>query len=46
MITVAAISLAAAEAAGSGWASIEIAETPNDEALLALATRLCNNSVL
>jgi|tagenome__1003787_1003787.scaffolds.fasta_scaffold20988990_7 uroporphyrinogen-III synthase len=41
-ITIAAISDAAAEAAGDGWAAIEAAETPNDDALLALAERLCN----
>jgi len=39
----AAISAAAAEAAGTGWKSIEVAERPEDEALLALAARLCNN---
>jgi uroporphyrinogen-III synthase len=39
----AAISAAAAEAVGSGWKAIEIAGTPTDEALLALAERLCNN---
>jgi uroporphyrinogen-III synthase len=42
-IAIAAISKAAAEAAGSGWKAIEIAERPNDEALLAVAERLCNN---
>ena len=41
-IAVAAISPAAAEAAGHGWAAVESAESPNDEALLALAERLCN----
>jgi uroporphyrinogen-III synthase len=40
---IAAISAAAAEAAGAGWKSIEVAERPEDEALLALAARLCNN---
>jgi len=40
--TIAAISAAAAEAAGTGWACVEIAEKPTDEALLALAARLCN----
>ena len=39
---VAAISPAAAEAVGQGWAAVEAAESPNDEALLALAERLCN----
>ena len=43
-VCVAAISSAAAEAAGDGWRAIETAEHPNDEALLALAARLCNNS--
>jgi uroporphyrinogen-III synthase len=42
-IAVAAISEAAAEAVGSGWKAIEIAEAPTDEALLAVAERLCNN---
>ena len=42
-IVIAAISRAAAEAAGDGWASVEIAAKPSDEALLALAARLCNN---
>jgi len=41
-IAIAAISAAAAEAAGTGWQRIETAEAPNDEALLALAARLCN----
>ncbi|WP_028968645.1 uroporphyrinogen-III synthase [Sphingomonas sp. URHD0057] len=37
-----AISAVAAEAAGTGWRRIEIADQPNDQALLALAARLCN----
>jgi uroporphyrinogen-III synthase len=37
-----AISDAAAEAAGRGWEAVEVADQPNDEALLALAARLCN----
>ena len=41
-VSVAAISEAAAEAVGDGWAAIAIAESPNDDALLALAARLCN----
>jgi uroporphyrinogen-III synthase len=41
-ISIAAISGAAADASGGGWAAIEIAESPNDDALLALAARLCN----
>ena len=40
---VAAISPAAADAVGSGWKSVEAAGEPTDEALLALAARLCNN---
>jgi uroporphyrinogen-III synthase len=42
-IAVAAISRAAADAAGRGWSSVEAAEQPSDHALLALAARLCNN---
>jgi uroporphyrinogen-III synthase len=41
-ISIAAISPAAAEATGSGWKSVAIADRPTDEALLALAARLCN----
>jgi uroporphyrinogen-III synthase len=41
-IVVAAISPAAAAAAGDGWKSVEAADQPSDEALLALAARLCN----
>ena len=40
-IRVAAISQAAADAAGSGWAEVGIATAPTDPALLALARRLC-----
>ena len=43
-VAIAAISCAAAEAVGSGWRAIESAAQPNDQALLALAARLCNNS--
>jgi len=43
-IAIAAISRAAADATGTGWQAIEAAEKPNDDALLALAARLCNNS--
>lgn len=43
-VRIAAISEAAAEAAGEGWASVDTAERPTDEALLALAARLCNKS--
>ncbi len=41
-IAVAAISRAAADAVGSGWQSVDCADAPNDDALLALAERLCN----
>ena len=43
-IAIAAISTAAAEAAGGGWKSVAVADQPSDDALLALAARLCNNS--
>jgi uroporphyrinogen-III synthase len=39
---IAAISPAAAAAVGDGWQAVEAAEQPNDDALLALAQRLCN----
>jgi uroporphyrinogen-III synthase len=42
-IAIAAISAAAADAAGSGWECVESAARPTDDALLALAARLCNN---
>ena len=41
-MTIIAISQAAADAAGDGWRGVEVAEQPTDEALLALAARLCN----
>lgn len=41
-VSVVAISEETASAAGSGWASIDTGETPNDDALLALAAALCN----
>ena len=41
-IAIAAISRAAADAAGKGWKSVDVADQPSDEALLALAARLCN----
>lgn len=41
-ISIAAISAAAAEAAGDGWETVEIAAASNGDALLALAARLCN----
>jgi uroporphyrinogen-III synthase len=40
-IRIAAIGPAAADAAGTGWAAIESAAQPTDDALLALAERLC-----
>ena len=40
---IATISPLAAEAVGAGWAKVQSAPEPNDEALLALAARLCNN---
>lgn len=40
-LSLVAISKAAAAAAGSGWASVEIAAEPRDEALLELAAKLC-----
>lgn len=42
-IAIAAISAAAAEAVGAGWRVVEAADEPGDDALLALAERLCNN---
>jgi len=41
-ISIAAISPAAADAVGEGWAWVESANPPTDDALLALAARLCN----
>ncbi len=41
-IRIAAISEAAAAAAGEGWEACESAERPDDRALLALAARLCD----
>lgn len=43
-VAIAAISPAAGEAAGSGWKSVAVADQPSDDALLALASSLCNNS--
>jgi len=40
-IAIAAISEAAAEAVGSGWRTVATAARPTDDALLALAARLC-----
>ena len=42
-VAIAAISSDAAGAAGSGWERVEVADAPSDAALLALASRLCNN---
>ncbi|MEJ6593625.1 uroporphyrinogen-III synthase [Parasphingorhabdus sp.] len=33
-----------AEAAGQGWRSVQMADRPDDESLLSLATRLCQNT--
>ena len=41
-MAVAAISRGAADAVGDGWRAVEVADAPNDDALLALAARLCN----
>ena len=41
-MTIIAISQAAADAAGDGWRAVKVADQPTDEALLALAARLCN----
>lgn len=41
---IAAISAAAAEACGSGWERVDVADEPNDKCLLALAARLCHTS--
>lgn len=42
-IRIAAISRAAADAAGAGWEMVEAAGKPDDTELLALAARLCQN---
>jgi uroporphyrinogen-III synthase len=42
-IAIAAISQAAGEAVGGGWQTVEVAGEPTDDALLAVAARLCNN---
>lgn len=41
-VLIAAISAAAAESVGDGWAAVDSAFDPTDDALLALAARLCN----
>jgi uroporphyrinogen-III synthase len=43
-IAIAALSEAVAQAAGSGWATVEVASAPKDDALLEIAARLCNQS--
>lgn len=43
-IAIAAISPAAAQAAGAGWAAIAIADTPSDAGILAAAARLCDQA--
>jgi len=43
-VTIAAISPAALESAGGGWAVAEAALQPRDEALLELAAKLCQHS--
>ena len=43
-IALAAISSAAARAAGEGWAAVEFGQSPDGDALLALAERLCNKT--
>ena len=40
-IRIAAISRAAADAAGPGWAEVHVAQAPRDQALLELAAKLC-----
>ncbi len=42
-LRIAALGPRIAEAAGSGWASVTSADTPNDAALLALVGQLCQN---
>jgi uroporphyrinogen-III synthase len=44
-LRIVAISPAAAEAAGPGWAQLHIAAAPRDQALLELAARLCKTGV-
>ena len=43
-VSIAAISRAAADSVGGGWKSMAAADQPTDDALLALAASLCNNS--
>jgi uroporphyrinogen-III synthase len=41
-VAIVSISAAAADAVGSGWESLAVAEQPTDDALLVLAASLCN----
>lgn len=41
-IAIAAISAAAARSAGPGWATVEVARRPRDQALLEAAAKLCH----
>jgi uroporphyrinogen-III synthase len=43
-VALAAISPAAAEAAGSGWETLAVAQRPRDEPLLELAAKLCKTA--
>ena len=43
-IAIAAISPAAAAACGAGWERVEAADSPDDDALLSLALRMCQES--
>lgn len=43
-VAIVAISAAAAEQGGQGWERVEVAEAPRDDALLAVAARLCKTS--
>jgi uroporphyrinogen-III synthase len=43
-VGIAAISPAAAEAAGAGWASVAVAAEPRDAALLEVAAKLCHTA--
>jgi len=45
-VQVVAISPAAAEAAGAGWRSRRVAESPRDHALLELAAKLCQDAAI
>ena len=45
LIAIAAISEAAAAAAGEGWAAKAVASAPRDQALLELAAKLCNHGL-